>query len=130
MKNIGLFETALSAAVILLAAGFLAFLLWQTGTGSLASYPLAARMNAADGIKPGADVRIAGVKVGEVESLTLVKTGKRYAVDLKLAIRDDIRLPVDSKLVAGGGLLSSTGLSIAPGRSKTMAPSGGVLRGS
>ena len=130
MKGIGTFETMLSAAVVLLAAGFFAFLLWQTGTGSLSSYELAARLHSADGVKPGADVKLAGVKIGSVESMTLVKDAKRYGVDLKLAIRQDIQLPEDSRLVIGGGMLSSTGLSVAPGRSKTMAKPGGTLRGS
>lgn len=130
MKGIGTFETMLSAAVVLLAAGFFVFLLWQTGTGSLSSYELAARLHSADGIKPGADVKLAGVKIGSVESMTLVKDAKRYGVDLKLAIRQDIQLPEDSRLVIGGGMLSSAGLSVAPGRSKTMARPGGTLRGS
>ena len=130
MKGIGIFETLLSAAVIVLAAGFLAFTLWQTGTGSLKSYELAARLVTADGIKPGADVKIGGVKVGSVTAMDLVRDGKRYAVDLKLAIREDIRVPNDSRLVIGGGTLSSTTLSIAPGRSKTLAVPGGSLKGS
>ncbi len=132
MKGIGVFETLLSAAVILLAAGFLAFLTWQTGSGSLKSYELAARLRSAEGVKPGADVRIAGVKVGSVASMAMAKDGKRYAVDMKLAIRDDIRVPEDSRLVVGGGglLATSPSLSIAPGRSKVMVPDGGTLKGS
>lgn len=130
MKNIGLFETLLSAAVILLAAGFLTFTLWQTGTGSLRSYELAARLKNADGIKTGADVKIGGVKVGRVTAMDLVRENKLYAVDLKLAIREDIRIPADSRLVIGGGNLSSTTLTIAPGRAKALALPGSSLRGS
>jgi len=130
MKNIGIFETLLSAVVILLAAGFLTFALWQTGTGSLKSYELAARMRNADGVKTGADVKIGGVKVGSVTAMDLVRENKRYAVDLKLVIREDIRIPEDSRLVIGGGNLSSTTLTIAPGRSKTLAQDGGTLKGS
>ncbi len=130
MKGIGTFETLLSGAVILLALGFFAYLNWQTGTGSLGSYELAARLVSADGIKPGADVRIAGVKVGSVTAMDLVKDKKRYAVDLRLAIREDIKVPEDSRLVIGGGTLSSTTLSIAPGRSKALAQPGGTLKGS
>jgi len=129
MKNIGIFETLLSAVVILLAAGFLTFTLWQTGTGSLKSYELSAHMRSADGVKPGADVKIAGVKVGSVTAMELVQDRKRYAVDLKLAIREDIRIPEDSRLVIGGGNLSSTTLTIAPGRAKALAQPGGTLRG-
>ena len=130
MKTAFSFESLLSAAVILLAAGFFGFLLWRTGTGSLGSYDLSARMSAADGLAPGADVLIAGVKVGEVEGLNLVKLGKRYAVDLKLAIRDDVHVPVDSKLATGGGTLSSTSLTITPGRARRAVPAGGRLKGS
>ena len=130
MKNIGIFETLLSAVVILLAAGFLGFTLWQTGTGSLQSYELAARLKNADGIKTGADVKIGGVKVGSVTAMDLVRENRRYAVNLKLAIRDDIRIPEDSRLVINGGNLSSTTLVIAPGRSKTLAQPGGTLKGS
>jgi phospholipid/cholesterol/gamma-HCH transport system substrate-binding protein len=87
-------------------------------------------LRSADGIKPGADVKLAGVKIGSVESMTLVRDARRYGVDVKLAIRQDIRLPDDSRLVVGGGMLSSATLSVAPGRSKTMARPGGTLRGS
>jgi phospholipid/cholesterol/gamma-HCH transport system substrate-binding protein len=125
MQRIGIFETLLSAAVIALALGFLTFLLWQTGTGSLSSYPMNARVRSADGIKAGSDVRIGGVKVGTVESLAL--DARSYAVDVKLAIRDDIRIPEDSGITIGSGMLSSAALTISPGRSKTAVPPGGTL---
>ncbi|HJR57536.1 MAG TPA: MlaD family protein [Rhizomicrobium sp.] len=126
MQRAGIFETLLSAAVIVLAVGFLMFLLWQTGTGSLSSYEMSARIKSADGIKPGTDVRIGGVKVGTVESLQL--NGRDYAVDVKLAIRDDIKLPEDSGIAIGSGMLSSPALTINPGRSKNIVPPGGTLK--
>ena len=126
MQRIGIFETLLSAAVIALAAGFLTFLLWQTGTGSLQSYEMSARLRSADGIKPGSDVRIGGVKVGTVESLAL--DHKSYTVDVRLAIRDDIRVPDDSAVVIGSGMLSSPALTINPGRSKIAVQPGGTLK--
>lgn len=126
MQRAGIFETLLSAAVIVLAVGFLMFLLWQTGTGSLSSYEMSARIKSADGIKPGTDVRIGGVKVGTVESLQL--NSRDYAVDVKLAIRDDIKLPEDSGIAIGSGMLSSPALTINPGRSKNIVPPGGTLK--
>ena len=125
MQRAGVFETLLSAAVIILAVAFLAFLLWQTGTGSLSSYEMSARVKSADGIKPGSDVRIGGVKVGTVESLALDR--RSYAVNLSLAIRGDIRIPDDSAIAIGSGMLSSPAVSINPGRSKTAVPAGGTL---
>lgn len=126
MQRAGIFETLLSAAVIVLAVGFLMFLLWQTGTGSLSSYEMSARIKSADGIKPGTDVRIGGVKVGTVESLQL--NSRDYAVDVKLAIRDDIKVPEDSGIAIGSGMLSSPALTINPGRSKNIVPPGGTLK--
>jgi phospholipid/cholesterol/gamma-HCH transport system substrate-binding protein len=125
MQRTGLFESLLSAAVIALGVGFLVFLLWQTGTGSLKSYAMAARVKTADGIKPGTDVRIGGVKVGTVESLKL--DTKTFRVDLALVIREDIKVPVDSSLSVGSGMLSSAALTITPGRAKDVVPPGGVL---
>ncbi len=125
MQRIGIFESLLSAAVIALGVGFLVFLLWQTGTGSLSSYRISAQVKTADGIKAGTDVRIGGVKVGTVESLALDR--KTYLVDLRLSIRDDIKVPVDSQLGVGSGMLSSAALSITPGRAKDVVPPGGTL---
>jgi len=125
MQRIGIFETLLSAAVIALGVGFLVFLLWQTGTGSLQSYAINARVKSADGIKTGTDVRIGGVKVGTVESLSLDR--KTFLVDMTLSIREDIKVPVDSGLGVGSGMLSSAALSITPGRSKDVVPPGGTL---
>lgn len=125
MQRIGIFESLLSAAVIALGVGFLVFLLWQTGTGSLKSYQIHARVKTADGIKAGTDLRIGGVKVGTVESLTLDR--KTYLVDLQLSIRDDIKVPVDSGLGVGSGMLSSAALSLTPGRAKDTVPPGGML---
>jgi phospholipid/cholesterol/gamma-HCH transport system substrate-binding protein len=125
MQRTGFFETLLSAAVIALGVGFLVFLLWQTGTGSLQSYAMNARVKSADGIKAGTDVRIGGVKVGTVESLVL--DHKTFLVDMTLSIREDIKVPVDSGLGVGSGMLSSAALTITPGRAKDMVPPGGTL---
>jgi phospholipid/cholesterol/gamma-HCH transport system substrate-binding protein len=126
MQSTNFFETLLSAIVIVVAVGFLGFTLWQTSSGSLSSYELNAQIKSADGLKQGADVKIAGVKVGSVEALNL--DTRAYAVDLKLAIRTDIRIPEDSQLSIGGGALSSSSLSITPGRSTTLLPDGGALK--
>jgi phospholipid/cholesterol/gamma-HCH transport system substrate-binding protein len=126
MQRSNLFETLLSTLVVVVAVGFLGFTFWRTGTGSLKSYEMTVRLKSADGLKPGTDVKIAGVKVGSVETLTLLS--RPYAVDLKLAIRDDIRIPQDSRLSVGGGTLSSASLNITPGHSGALVPDGGMLK--
>lgn len=119
------FETFLSAAVILIAAGFVLFMRWQTGTGSLSSYRIEAVIPRADQLNVGTDVRIGGVVVGKVAGLALQKT---YRVKVELDIRTGIPIPVDSHLGVTGGLMSSPYLTIDPGQSKQTVAPGGALK--
>jgi phospholipid/cholesterol/gamma-HCH transport system substrate-binding protein len=66
-------ETLLGAAVALVAAGFFAFAAAQGGKGDVngRGYALVARFQRVDGISPGADVRMFGVKVGVVRSVAI-----------------------------------------------------------
>lgn len=123
-RNTG-FETVLSAVVILLAAGFFAFMRWQTGSGSFSSYRISADMAHADQLGVGTDVRLAGVVVGKVVHLTLKP--KTYHVNVEMDIRSDLPIPKDSRLGISGGTMSSPYLSISPGHDKGVVPPGGVL---
>ena len=65
-------EILAGAAVLAAAIGFLAYAGQSTGmTGGSDSYVLTASFRSVDGISPGSDVRLAGVKVGSITSLTL-----------------------------------------------------------
>ncbi len=123
-RNTG-FETVLSAAVILLAVGFFAFMRWQTGSGSFSSYRINADMARADQLGVGTDVRLAGVVIGKIAGLTLKP--KTYHVNVELDIRSGLPIPKDSRLGVSGGTMSSPYLSISPGRDKEYVPPGGTL---
>ena len=69
-------EVLTGAAVILAAIGFVVYAgeITGRGTGNVGSYDLKASFRSVEGITAGSDVRLAGVKVGTITSLTLNPT--------------------------------------------------------
>ena len=66
MGRHGVAETVTGACVLLVAIAFLAYAVAHSGRASGSGYHLIARFEHIDGLAVGADVRIAGVKVGTV----------------------------------------------------------------
>ena len=114
LKGGNVFETLISALVIFVALGFLAFIVVRTGTGHLGSYPLRVRIADASGLVVGSDVRVGGTKIGTVRSLRLDKAD--YSAVIETDIRDDLALPVDSRASITTSTLGNPYLSISPGR--------------
>jgi phospholipid/cholesterol/gamma-HCH transport system substrate-binding protein len=124
MKQNNSFEILLSAGVIIVAAGFFLFAYTATGGASLSDYEFTVRLHHADGLKAGSDVRIGGVKVGDVSSLAL----EHYIAVLHVRLRDEVKVPKDSTLsISSDGLTPGSYLVISPGRSSTMLAPGAVL---
>ena len=120
-------ETLIGAIVVVVAIFFLVFAYRSTGAAAVAGYELTARMSRVDGIVLGTDVKLSGIKVGEVAALTL--DPKDYLVIVHMKIHDDVKIPDDSSLmVTSSGLLGSSYLSIAPGGSDKMLAAGGRIR--
>ena len=113
LKGGNVFETILSALVILVAIGFLVFIFIRTGTGHLGSYSLRIRMADASGLVVGSDVRLGGTKIGTVTGLSLDTID--YSAVVEAQIRDDLTLPVDSRADIASSTLSNPYLSISPG---------------
>lgn len=90
-----LFETLIGLAVVAVAGFFLVFSLsQQSGAATGDAYALSAKFGRVDGIAPGTDVRIAGVKVGSVTDVNV--DPKTLKAEVKMTVRKDILLPVDS----------------------------------
>ena len=108
-------EIAAGAAVLAVAAAFAVYAAKGTGlAGRGDSYPLTASFRAVDGISPGSDVRLAGLKVGTITSLKL--NPDTFMADAVIDIRSDIRLPADSAiLISSEGLLGGNFVEIMPG---------------
>jgi phospholipid/cholesterol/gamma-HCH transport system substrate-binding protein len=109
-------EIAAGAAVLAVAAGFALYAAQGTGlTGQAGgTYPLTASFRAVDGIQAGSDVRLAGLKVGTITSLTL--NPQTFFADAVIEVRQDIQLPTDSAiLISSEGLLGGNFVEIVPG---------------
>jgi phospholipid/cholesterol/gamma-HCH transport system substrate-binding protein len=107
---------ALGALVLAAALAFTVFALSSTGTRLTAApgYPLTAEFRSAEGVRPGTEVRLAGVRVGSVTGMTL--DNQTFGARVMVQIDRDLRLPEDSTLsVSTEGLLGGTFLEILPG---------------
>jgi phospholipid/cholesterol/gamma-HCH transport system substrate-binding protein len=109
-------ELITGAIVIAVAGSFLVFAIANTGKsfGHGGGYPLHAVFDHVDGLSLGADVRIAGVKVGNVEGIKL--DPKTYLADVSFSVQKGIELSTDSSAtVATDGLLGGKYLALASG---------------
>ena len=109
-------EVALGAVVMLVAAGFVVFALRATGAvlGTAEGYDLHASFRSAEGVRPGTEVRLAGVKIGTVTALAL--NPQSFRAELTLGVDRGIDLSLDSTIqVAQEGILGGTFVEILPG---------------
>lgn len=108
-------EVLTGAAVLAVAAGFALFAAQGAGLGQGGdSYPLTASFRSVQGISAGSDVRLAGVKVGTITSLTL--NPQTFFADASISMQNNIQLPVDSAiLISQDGLLGGAYVEILPG---------------
>ena len=85
-------EVLVGAAVLAVAAGFLAYSARVTGfsTGGADGYALTASFRSAEGITLGTDVRMSGVKVGSVTGLAL--NAETFRADTTLSFDGDVPL--------------------------------------
>ena len=108
-------EIAVGVVVLAAAAGFLIYALSHAGGGgSAGGYQVSARFGEVGALAPGADVRVAGVKVGAVSRVEL--DPKTYLARATFTLNKDVKLPADSTAkITSDGLLGGQHVSIAPG---------------
>lgn len=117
-------ETIVGAVVIAASLGFLGFATRDNIKGAAASsYELVANFNQANGIAPGTDVRLSGVKIGAVNAIELNK--KTYQAKVKLTVANDVPIPTDSVIkITSDGLLGGSYLAIEPGAEDAVLKAG------
>lgn len=129
-RNIG--EILLGAVVLLIAAGFLAYAVAHSGRSTVSGYVLHASFDHIDGLGPGSDVRMAGVKVGSVLSTSV--DPKTYLALVTFSVANDIKLPKDTSAeITSEGLLGGKFLNLSPGGDSAMLQPGqtiGITQGS
>ena len=127
MKSEALRETLAGGLVLLAAGGFLVHALGAADARVAGrGYEVTARFGQAGGLAPGADVRVAGVKVGAVTALELDQ--ETYFARARLQLDPTVRLPADSTArITSDGLLGAAHVAIEPGAAEETLVKGGEI---
>lgn len=121
-----LIETIMGGVVLVVAAYFLVFAYTKAEVSTVEGYEILARFDRVDGILPGSDVRMSGIKVGTVTSSVL--DPKTYLAVVRMNISTEVKVPDDTSIaVSSDGLLGDKFLALSPGGSEDMLAAGGEI---
>jgi phospholipid/cholesterol/gamma-HCH transport system substrate-binding protein len=119
-------ETVMGAVVLVVAAFFLFFAYRTSQVSAGRGYELRATFDRVDGIREGGDVRISGIKVGNIVSEAI--DPKTFRAVVKMTIDPSIKLPKDTTAqIASAGLLGDKYMSLIPGVEDDTIPPGGEI---
>ncbi|MFV0336373.1 MAG: outer membrane lipid asymmetry maintenance protein MlaD [Tropicimonas sp.] len=116
-------EILAGGATLAVAAAFVIYAAQGSGMAAApGSYELSASFRSVEGIAPGTDVRMAGVRIGTVTGLAL--NPETFRADLTMSVADTLELPEDSSVaISSEGLLGGNFVELVPGGSPfTLAP--------
>ncbi|AOX19732.1 organic solvent ABC transporter substrate-binding protein [Kozakia baliensis] len=115
-----------SALVLVVAAGFALYAGAQRHGPVNETQRMSARFVSANGLNPGAEVVLAGVRVGTVKSIALNE--KTQMADVNFMLNRDIHLPSDSVVGIGAPTMTSdNALQITPGHAAHLLASGETI---
>ena len=130
MQGRSLAEIATGAVILAVALLFLGYAVLNTGRGTVNGdgVRLTARFDRIDGLSNGADVRIAGVRVGSVTDTRI--DPETFSAELTMRVDRNLRLPDDTSAeVTSEGLLGGRYVSLVPGGSdEVLADSGRITQ--
>ena len=126
MKN-NLFEIIVGTFVLGCAIYFFFLSFNKSGISASQTYQISAKFNNIDGVGPGSDVKISGVKVGTVVSEAIDPI--TYQAILKFDINRDIKLSTDSSIkILSSGLLGGKYLAIEIGGEEEILKDGDKIQ--
>ncbi|MDX5360090.1 MAG: outer membrane lipid asymmetry maintenance protein MlaD [Alphaproteobacteria bacterium] len=118
-----LVETLIGALVLAVAVGFFVYAYSRADSEVSGGYALVANFDRADGLTRGTDVRLSGIKIGQVTDQALDR--QTYFAKVTISVDPTIEIPADSSIrVASEGLLGGAYLSIEPGAADDMMKPG------
>jgi phospholipid/cholesterol/gamma-HCH transport system substrate-binding protein len=120
-------EAIIGLLVVLIAGWFVYYAYGATGGGNtIGGINVSAQFANAGGVKPGTDVRIAGLKIGTVTGQRL--DPKTYQADVTLALDPKVKVPSDSSAaITSEGILGGTYIALIPGGDPTPLKSGDTI---
>ncbi len=125
MRN-SILETTVGAFVIAVAVIFFLFVFQKSDQQSEGAYNIIALFDKVDGLTDGDDVKIGGVKIGRVKSISIDK--KNYLARVDLSISKSVKIPSDSSAgVSSESLLGGKYVNINPGNDEDMLKEGDLI---
>ena len=119
-------ETVMGAIVLLAAAGFVALAYEAADVKGNDGYEIAAEFGSTGGLSVGDDVRISGIKVGQITAQQLDPI--TYVAKVSMAIEPTIKIPSDSSArITAASLLGGNYLELMPGAATDTLGAGGVI---
>ena len=119
-------ETVMGAIVLLAAAGFVALAYEAADVKGNGGYEIAAEFGSTGGLSVGDDVRISGIKVGQITAQQLDPI--TYVAKVSMAIEPTIKIPSDSSArITAASLLGGNYLELMPGAATDTLGAGGVI---
>jgi phospholipid/cholesterol/gamma-HCH transport system substrate-binding protein len=126
--NRSIIEIFVGFFVLAIAIGFLIFTYKISDVKKLdRTYQVKARFNQVDGVIIGSDVSVSGIKVGSVADLFL--DPETYDAVMIIAIRDNVKLPVDSSArIVSDGLLGGKYVEVQAGADDRMLKNDDIIQ--
>ena len=127
MSRRSIAEIAAGAGVLAVALGFLGYAVLHAGRApQMDGQALSAGFDRVDGLNAGSDVKIAGVKVGNVVSMRI--DPETFQAQVVMRVQPGLRLPTDTSAeVQSEGLLGGKYISLVPGGSERLLGEGGRI---
>ena len=119
-------ETVMGAVVLLSAVAFLSLAYEAADLRGSDGYEIEAEFGATGGLSVGDDVRISGIKVGQIARQELDPV--TYVARIVIALDPQIQIPVDSSArITAASLLGGNYLELMPGADLEMLQPGDVI---
>ena len=119
-------ETVMGAIVLLAAVGFVALAYEAADVKGNGGYEIAAEFGSTGGLSVGDDVRISGIKVGQITAQQLDPI--TYVAKVSMAIEPTIKIPSDSSArITAASLLGGNYLELRPGAATDTLGAGAVI---
>ena len=107
----------------LLCFGYLAISLGDIGLFRENSYPIKAKFISISGLKEGATVELAGVRIGKVTTIDLDQ--EDYEAEVEMSIKGDVKLTEDViASIRTQGIIGDRFIKITPGGSEAFLQAG------
>ena len=119
-------ETVLGAVVLLTALSVVYLFITTVEVGTVQGYDVTAKFNKVGGLQPGSDVRIRGIRVGNVTHRIL--DPETYEAVVTLTIKSGVKVPEDTVAIIGSeGQFGGKYVRLMPGKSKKILAAGATI---